>query len=417
MRRAVGWYVVGSLVLLAVAGCVRGWFAEREPWRREAEVQCLQSGAVKEGPAVAVLPPIRGPGACGADYPLKVAALGENTILGYSDDPPRPPGNVPQFSTYSRPPPAAPHSHGVARSPLPPVPGHPGGAAREPHERSMRSAAFPPSAAFTDAPLSLAPPGIEPPPAEVPGSYAPPIATYAPPRYSRPDRPYPASFPPNGETVPLGPTRDPPITGSLGPAALAPPATLACPVVSTLDRWVAEAVQPSAQRWFGQPVAQIKQISAYSCRGMNGNPNAHISEHAFGNALDIAGFVLADGRTISIRGGWRGSPEEQGFLHDVQGAACSYFNTVLAPGSNRYHYDHIHVDLMRRPGGRRICEPAAIAGDMAAARARERAGYAARPADPAFTGATAAVRGRARSARLRAPQFDDGLPRAVAGED
>ena len=83
--------------------------------------------------------------------------------------------------------------------------------------------------------------------------------------------------------------------GQVGPVAVTPAATLACPIVSALDQWIATAVQPAALHWFRQPVVEIKQISAYSCRGMNGNPNAHISEHAFGNALDIAEFDLADG--------------------------------------------------------------------------------------------------------------------------
>jgi Extensin-like protein C-terminus len=131
-------------------------------------------------------------------------------------------------------------------------------------------------------------------------------------------------------------------------------------------------------------VVEIKQISAYSCRGMNGNPSAHISEHAFGNALDIAGFTLADGRRISVKDGWRGLPEEQGFLRDIQGAACQQFNTVLAPGSNRFHYDHIHVDLMRRASRRVICEPAAVSGEQVAARANSRNPYASR--DPYVTG-------------------------------
>jgi hypothetical protein len=103
---------------------------------------------------------------------------------------------------------------------------------------------------------------------------------------------------------------------------------------------------------FGARVVEIKQISAYSCRGMNGNSRAHISEHAFGNALDIAGFTLADGRHISVKDGWKGMSEEQGFLRAVQAAACQQFSTVLAPGSNVYHYDHIHVDLMRRASQR-----------------------------------------------------------------
>ena len=128
-------------------------------------------------------------------------------------------------------------------------------------------------------------------------------------------------------------------------------------------------MQPAAQRWFGARVVEIKQISAYSCRGMNGNPNAHISEHAFGNALDIAAFTLADGRRISVKDGWKGLPEEQGFLRDVQAAACQQFTTVLAPGSNAYHYDHIHVDLMRRASRRLICEPSAVSGEEVAARA------------------------------------------------
>ena len=166
----------------------------------------------------------------------------------------------------------------------------------------------------------------------------------------------------------LGPQRGEPIA-AVGPVAVKPTATLACPIVSALDKWLADSVQPAAQRWFGARVVEIKQISAYSCRGMNGNPNAHISEHAFGNALDVAAFTLADGRRITVRDGWHGMPEEQGFLRDVQAAACREFNTVLAPGSNRYHDDHIHVDLMRRASGRLICEPAAMSGEEVAARA------------------------------------------------
>ena len=166
------------------------------------------------------------------------------------------------------------------------------------------------------------------------------------------------------------------------PVEVHPAATLACPIVSALDHWFADAVQPAAHKWFNQPVVEIKQISAYSCRGMNGQPGAHISEHAFGNALDIAAFVLADGHRITVEGGWKGSPEEQGFLRDVQGSACDQFTTVLAPGSNQYHYNHIHVDLMRRASGRRICQPGAVDGEVVAARARGNPRYASRPVEP-----------------------------------
>ncbi|HEY2246221.1 MAG TPA: extensin family protein, partial [Bradyrhizobium sp.] len=92
-----------------------------------------------------------------------------------------------------------------------------------------------------------------------------------------------------------------------------------------------------------------------------------------------------DGRRITVKDGWHGLPEEQGFLRDVQGAACQQFNTVLAPGSNQYHYDHIHVDLMRRASRRVICEPAAVSGEQIAARAGGRNPYAS-SRDPYVTG-------------------------------
>jgi hypothetical protein len=198
-----------------------------------------------------------------------------------------------------------------------------------------------------------------------------------------------------------------------GPVEVKPAATLACPLVSALDQWIATAVQPAALRWFHQPVVEIKQISAYSCRGMNGNSNAHISEHAFGNALDIAGFVLADGHKVTVQYGWHGSAEEQAFLHDVQLAACNEFTTVLAPGANIYHYNHIHVDLMRRYSGRRICQPAAIPGEVVAERVR--AQYASHGyGDPSTTGS---ISKRVKRALGFSSDDDDRLPLAVPGED
>jgi len=143
-----------------------------------------------------------------------------------------------------------------------------------------------------------------------------------------------------------------------GQVELTPKATLACPAISEVNRWVEESVQRSAMIWFGEPVVEIHQISAYSCRGMNGQPGAHISEHAFGNALDVAAFKLQSGHKIVVRTAWKGgSYEERGFLRDVAMDACQNFATVLAPGSNVYHYDHIHLDLSRRASGNTYCKP------------------------------------------------------------
>ena len=97
MTHGVRLYLVGSFVLVSLAGCGRGFFqsAEREPWRAEAEVACLKSGAVKESPELVRIDPISGPGVCGAQYPLKVAALGENIAsFGFADESLRPPGSI-----------------------------------------------------------------------------------------------------------------------------------------------------------------------------------------------------------------------------------------------------------------------------------------------------------------------------------
>ncbi len=86
------------LGLLALAGCGRGFFqgGEREPWRHEAEAACMKSGAVKLGAGVVQIEPIQGPGICGADFPLKVSALGAPPVMSYAD--PVPPGSIPNGS-------------------------------------------------------------------------------------------------------------------------------------------------------------------------------------------------------------------------------------------------------------------------------------------------------------------------------
>jgi hypothetical protein len=389
MTRGVRWYLVGSFVLVSLSGCGHGFFqAEREPWRAEAELACLKSGAVKEGPEVVRIDPISGPGMCGADFPLKISAFGEgSTSYGFADEDLRPPaaiGNQPRWPISQPPPPAYPQGS-TPRSSYPQSQPYSATAARQPNY-----------GAPAGAPISLMAPGVPRDEDEIdlPSEGTPAGAPYvdrsdAPPRLGAALGP--AIGPPAGNSV-----------GGIGPVAVKPAATLACPIVSALDRWLSESVQPAAQRWFGSRVVEIKQISAYSCRGMNGNPNAHISEHAFGNALDIAAFTLADGRRISVKDGWHGLPEEQGFLRDVQGAACQQFNTVLAPGSNVYHYDHIHVDLMRRASRRVICEPAPVSGQEIAARVSRRSPYAVR--DPGITGS---LGGRKEASRKRNGDEDD----------
>jgi hypothetical protein len=445
MVRGVRWYLVSSVVLGALgvlAGCSGRYFAERETWRREAEVACLNSAAVQEGAGKVRIKAISGPGACGADYPIRVSSLGDSAPLAFGSEL-RPPANVPNASMPQRWPGAGtrpapyegPQSQAYPSSAYPssvvesrPL-GAPGGGAQpyEPRGSGEPLSLDPrgPVGAVRESSDFRRPYGAAPPapraPVPAPMDASAPAYDFSPEPYERrraideprprrqADPPLAATRPAQRQSVPpLGPRRAPLM--SAGPVSVTPSATLACPLVSALDRWVATSVQPAALRWFGQPVVEIRQISAYSCRGMNGNPNARISEHAFGNALDIASFMLADGRKITVKDGWRGTPEEQGFLRDVQGSACDAFTTVLAPGSNVYHYDHIHVDLMRRSGGRRACDPDAIPGEEVAARARGR--YAGKRET---TGSIMRP-----SAKRAAPTSNSGervLPLAVPGED
>lgn len=370
---------------------------------------------------------------CGADFPLKVSALGESSpLVGYTDDL-RPPGSIPTTPSqmprwpineprYAPPADVAP----VQVETMPP------GSQQTSPAPHMRWAPGPPPAerpksiAPAGQPISLSAPGMEagvtpsaaPLPDDIPDDAilprrqapaanpqraygTPPVYQSSPPEYG----PRPAYQSPLRAPPPLGPGRTPQMAGSVAPVTLTPTATLACPIVSALDRWVSESVQPAAVRWFGAPVVEIKQISAYSCRGMVGSGGSGVSEHAFGNAIDIAAFTFADGRRVTVQEGWHGSPEEQGFLHDVHLAACDNFTTVLAPGYNAAHYNHIHVDLMRRSSGDRPCRPEAISGEVAAATARSF--YAGKQRSPAYTG----------SVPRSVSRKSDKAPTAIPGED
>jgi len=145
-----------------------------------------------------------------------------------------------------------------------------------------------------------------------------------------------------------------------GRVTVTPPATIGCPLTTALDRWIETSVQPAAYRYFGSRVIEIGQIASYGCRGRNGNNWGRISEHAFGNALDIAAFRLANGQIITVANAWwRGTPREQAFLAAAFTGACQEFYTVLGPGSDRFHYNHIHVDLLltNAEHGSHYCRP------------------------------------------------------------
>lgn len=131
--------------------------------------------------------------------------------------------------------------------------------------------------------------------------------------------------------------------------ALTQEATIDCPTAKALKRWVDRGVKPAVGS-YGGGLAKIKVVAHYACRTRNNQPGAKISEHGRGRAVDVAGFVLRDGSTISVLGDW-GSGREGKILRKAHSQACGPFGTVLGPNSDRYHQDHIHVDTARYRSG------------------------------------------------------------------
>lgn len=125
-----------------------------------------------------------------------------------------------------------------------------------------------------------------------------------------------------------------------------------CAMAAALALWERDVVAPAAARHLGQAVARIELAGpAYSCRRVAGRTDRRLSEHGRGNAIDIRGFLLADGREVSVLAGWRGDASERAFLRAVRDGACEHFHGVLSPDYNRAHRDHFHFDL----GAYRMC--------------------------------------------------------------
>jgi len=132
---------------------------------------------------------------------------------------------------------------------------------------------------------------------------------------------------------------------------IAPGAELNCRMAEAAARFAADVVQPAAKAQFGADLKSVGQASAFVCRPRHGTRK--LSEHAFGNALDIASFTLSDGRRIEV--GPAPPAQDEKFLATVRKAACGPFKTVLGPGSDADHSLHFHFDLEPRRHGGTFC--------------------------------------------------------------
>jgi hypothetical protein len=208
-------------------------------------------------------------------------------------------------------------------------------------------------------------------PAAIPEQFAPPQESYA--SFPDSDGTGSASTPPSACQVRLAKTAVFQALGTLvGPGdcgapdavqlqtillpdqskvAVTPPATLRCSIAEQITEWVRNEIAPSLAE-FGPPLRVLDNFDSYECRGRNRVRAAALSEHGRADALDIRGFRLADGRELGLTD----VKVEKDWREKIRSTACTRFSTVLGPGSDGYHEEHIHVDLAERRNGYKLCQ-------------------------------------------------------------
>jgi len=136
-----------------------------------------------------------------------------------------------------------------------------------------------------------------------------------------------------------------------------PEATLRCPTARALAHWMKESVIPAAAVAAGDQgrITTINQASAYICRLRNSAETGKISEHARGNAIDVASFSFEKGEDIAVKPRREDSTLTGAFQRTVSASGCLYFSTVLDPESDAAHETHFHLDVLERKGGYRYC--------------------------------------------------------------
>ena len=133
--------------------------------------------------------------------------------------------------------------------------------------------------------------------------------------------------------------------------AVKPAAILRCAMASAVADWVRTDIAPLAQN-LGSVISDLDNFDSFECRGRNRVVGAPLSEHGRANALDVRAFKLANGQSISLTDRNVSRELRETVLHSV----CARFSTVLGPGSDWYHEDHIHLDLMQRHNNYKICQ-------------------------------------------------------------
>jgi hypothetical protein len=133
--------------------------------------------------------------------------------------------------------------------------------------------------------------------------------------------------------------------------AITPSATLRCPMAESVTHWVRDELTSIAAE-FGAPLRSLMVDTSYECRSRNHVASAKLSEHGRANAVDLRGFTLADGTVVELTD----TAVKKEARERLRETACTRFTTVLGPGSDSYHKNHVHLDLVERRSGYRICQ-------------------------------------------------------------
>jgi len=145
------------------------------------------------------------------------------------------------------------------------------------------------------------------------------------------------------------PAGDCPLSNTLrvqgGEVALSSSFLASCPLAVAFALFERHALQPASQAAYGQAVTRVDHLGSFACRNMYNRENGARSQHASANALDIAGFRLADGRTINVLKDWPKDNQDARFLRQVRDGACDMFSVVLSPDYNAAHRNHFHLDV------------------------------------------------------------------------
>jgi hypothetical protein len=130
-----------------------------------------------------------------------------------------------------------------------------------------------------------------------------------------------------------------------------PAAILRCTMATAIADWIRTDMTPLATN-LGSVISVLDNFDSFECRGRNRVVGAPLSEHGRANAIDVRALKLANGQSISLTDRTVSRELRENVLH----SACTRFTTVLGPGSDWYHEDHIHLDLMERRNNYKICQ-------------------------------------------------------------